>query len=124
MGTRPVGSFPFALVIAIFFAFVLVPQSIIPSAQGYHSTGVDEPSAVNGGHTLYDVQQSVEAVVVRHAPVISGRVEGSVRQLKGENVALNSGSVITSDLLVPGTPSVRIIGKPSFGGVVSGTGNS
>ncbi len=64
--------------------------------------------------------------VVRHAPLINGnsRVQGSVRQLLGENVTLNGGAAITGDLLVPGTPTVRLNGNPSLGGTVEGTGSA
>jgi hypothetical protein len=70
--------------------------------------------------------------VVRHAPQINAaRVEGSVRQLLGEDstligeeVTLSGSAVITSDLLVPGTPQVTLNGNPSFGGTVDGTGSA
>lgn len=61
--------------------------------------------------------------VVQHAPEIeSGRIEGSLWQLAAEDVTLDGNDVITTDLLLPGTP--RIVtgsGKPSFSGVVEGT---
>ncbi|HEY4425929.1 MAG TPA: fibro-slime domain-containing protein, partial [Pyrinomonadaceae bacterium] len=61
--------------------------------------------------------------VVRHAPEIdSGRVEGALWQLLGENIFLSGTSVITSDLLVPGTPTVNISnGNPTFAGVIEGS---
>ncbi len=64
--------------------------------------------------------------VVRHAPAINGnsRVQGSVRQLTGEGVTLNGGAVITGDLLVPGTPTVRKNGNPILGGIVEGAGSA
>lgn len=62
--------------------------------------------------------------VVRHAPTINGRVEGSLQMLLGEYVNLNSGNVITSDLLVPGTPSIQINGTPNYQGTVDGTGST
>lgn len=62
--------------------------------------------------------------VVRHAVTInSSRVEGSVRQLLGEDVTLNGGAVVTGDLLVPGTPQVTVNGSPSIGAIVDGTGS-
>ncbi|HKQ04260.1 MAG TPA: LamG-like jellyroll fold domain-containing protein, partial [Blastocatellia bacterium] len=64
------------------------------------------------------------AAVVRHAPSINGRVEGAVRQLTGESVLFNSGAVVTTDLLVPGTPQVVINGTPNFGGTIPGTGSA
>ncbi len=66
----------------------------------------------------------VEAAAVRHAPVLNGRVEGSVRQLLGESVTLNNAGSVSGDLLVPGTPTVRINGTPNFGGTVNGTGST
>ncbi|MBV9923928.1 MAG: PKD domain-containing protein, partial [Acidobacteria bacterium] len=62
--------------------------------------------------------------IVRHAPSVNGRIEGSVQMLTGEYVNLNSGNVITSDLLVPGTPSIQINGTPGYQGTVDGTGTT
>ena len=61
--------------------------------------------------------------VVRHAPVLNdGRVEGALWQLLGENIFMAGHSTITSDLLVPGTPTVSITdGNPTFGGVIEGS---
>ena len=62
--------------------------------------------------------------VVRHAPQLnSGRVEGTLWQLLAENVELNGNDVITSDLLVPGTPTVTASNPANFGGTVEGTEN-
>ncbi|MET0625293.1 MAG: VWA domain-containing protein [Pyrinomonadaceae bacterium] len=62
--------------------------------------------------------------VVRHAPVLnSGRVEGALWQLTGEAVTLDGTDTITSDLLIPGAPTVSVQGtggKFSFGGVIEG----
>lgn len=60
--------------------------------------------------------------VVRHAPQISsGRVEGALWQLLGESIFMSGNSVITSDLLVPGTPTVSLSGNPTFAGVIEGS---
>jgi len=61
--------------------------------------------------------------VVRHAPELSdGRVEGALWQLLGENIFMAGNSTITSDLLVPGTPTVNIVdGHPTFAGVIEGS---
>ncbi len=61
--------------------------------------------------------------VVRHAPELSdGRVEGALWQLLGENITMAGNSIITSDLLVPGTPTVSIVdGHPTFAGVIEGS---
>jgi RHS repeat-associated protein len=73
------------------------------------------------------VKRVYEALaVVRHAPELdSGRIEGSLWQLAAENVTLDGTDVITTDLLLPGTPQVVTgSGKPSFGGVIEGTENA
>lgn len=60
--------------------------------------------------------------VVRHAPELdSGRVEGALWQLLGENIFLSGNSIITSDLLVPGTPTVSVHDNASFAGVIEGS---
>ncbi len=62
--------------------------------------------------------------LVRQAPQVNGRVEGSVHQMLPQGTTLNSGGVITGDLLVPGTPTVRLNGKPSFGGTTDAQGSA
>jgi len=82
----------------------------------------------NGGNSqtvasaFLKVNSIIAGAIVRHAPKVFGRVEGLVQQLTGEDVPL--GGVITGDLLVPGTPTVKIIGNPMFGGVVEGAGSA
>ena len=46
---------------------------------------------------------------VTHAPEIDGRVEGSIQQMAAEDVALEGPARITGDLLVPGSPTVRVL---------------
>ncbi len=72
------------------------------------SMGADEPATAR----------------VRHAPALEGRVEGSVQMMMGEDVALDRGAAVTGNLLVPGTPSVRVNGKASYGGTRDGAGAS
>ena len=74
-------------------------------------------SEIAGVKQVYD-----KIAVVRHAPDMdSGRVEGALWQLLPENVELSGTDVITSDLLVPGTPTVTLgSGHPSFDGVIEG----
>jgi RHS repeat-associated protein len=72
------------------------------------------------------VKQVYEAIaVVRHAPQLnSGRVEGTLWQLTGEDTLLDGTDTITSDLLVPGTPEVTAAASASYGGTVEGTESS
>ena len=62
--------------------------------------------------------------LVRHAPAVNGRVEGSLQQMTAENTTLNGGASVTGNLLVPGTPSVRLNGTPTYGGTLDGTGSA
>ena len=66
------------------------------------------------------------AVIVQHAPGLNcgGEINGSLQQLNGENVTLNSGFEMTGDLLVPGTPTVVVRGRPFYSGTVPGDGSS
>jgi hypothetical protein len=60
--------------------------------------------------------------LVRHAPVLNGELDGSLQMLEGEDVTLTSQGYVVGDLLVPGTPSVRINGKPTFAGIQDAAG--
>jgi hypothetical protein len=79
----------------------------------------DPAPAENG-----DTPASCEAVVVRHAPKISGTVDGSIRMLLPENTRISGSGVVTGDLLVPGTPTVRLNGHPTYGGTIDDVGNA
>lgn len=70
------------------------------------------------------VQGPGEVVITRHAPSINGsRIEGTVRVLLGENINVNSNAVVTGDLLVSGSPTIRLNGNVNYNGTVVGTGN-
>src|SRR3954470_20176090 len=64
------------------------------------------------------------AARVRHAPVVNGAVDGSLHVMLPENVTLNGGAAINGDLKVPGTPAVRLNGKPSYVSTIDDTGAS
>ncbi len=59
---------------------------------------------------------------VRHAPTLNGRVEGSIQLMTAESVTLNSGVVVTGDLILSGTPMVQLNGSQNYGGTLNGTG--
>src|SRR5262249_23948524 len=67
---------------------------------------------------------SIAAVaLINHAPVFNGGIlVGSIRQMLGENVALNGASSISGDLFVPGLPNVVLNGSPNYGGTIDGSG--
>jgi endo-1,4-beta-xylanase len=65
----------------------------------------------------------VTTALARHAPRLGGHVDGSVQMLLGEEVTLPGGARVSGDLLVPGTPGVRLNGRPSYGGTIEGGGD-
>ncbi len=125
-----------SLTLAILIQTMLVPPALssVPSKRTASHALKPSPSTTSVTSVSRPPRQSaqsvsiqaltVEAAMVRHAPSLNGRVEGSVRQLLGESVTLNSGAVVTSNLLVPGTPSVQINGSVTFGGTVQGGGSA
>ncbi|HEX9424119.1 MAG TPA: polymer-forming cytoskeletal protein, partial [Pyrinomonadaceae bacterium] len=64
-----------------------------------------------------------DAVVLRHKPnFISGRIEGTLRVLLGESFTINGGIELTSDLYLPGTPTIQLSSGAQYGGTVSDGG--
>lgn len=62
---------------------------------------------------------------MRHAPTINaGTIDGSVQQMLGEPLTLGGGAVITGDVLVPGTPLVRVNGQTVAVPIVDRAGSS
>lgn len=64
------------------------------------------------------------AILVRHAPVLNGEIEGSVQILSPEYIILNGGAMISGDLLVLGTPRVVQLGRPIYGGTIDANGST
>jgi hypothetical protein len=62
-------------------------------------------------------------VLSRHAPTLQGRLDGSAQMLRAEDIVLSGGSVVSGDLLVPGTPHVVLNGDPDYLGTIDGVGN-
>ncbi len=74
---------------------------------------------------LDGLAQTSGTALVRHAPTLNGGfIEGSVQQMLPESVTLNGTGVITGDLLVPGSPTVRLNGKPTYGGTLDADGSA
>lgn len=70
------------------------------------------------------IAQSNGTALVRHAPTLNGNVEGSIHQMSAENTTLNGSARVTGDLFVPGTPTVRLNGSPTYGGTQDDTGSA
>lgn len=60
--------------------------------------------------------------LVRQVPQINGDLDGSIQVLTGANFALNGSTLVSGDLLVPGTPEVRLNGHPTLAGVKEANG--
>jgi len=109
-----------------------------PAGLAVHVTyeGSDKPPTAPGSYTVsativdanYAGSASATLVItttalVRHGPTLDGRLNGSLEMLSGENTALDGGALVSGDLLVPGTPTVRLNGQPAYGGTLDGSGN-
>ncbi len=62
--------------------------------------------------------------LVRHAPDLNGAIDGSLQILTAENIALTGNAWVSGDILVPGMPTVRLNGHPTFVGTQDGTGSA
>ncbi len=60
--------------------------------------------------------------LLRHAPTLNAGLDGSVQVLSGESTTLNGSAWISGDLLVPGSPTVKLNGSPFYGGTLDGAG--
>ncbi|MGH9871912.1 MAG: PKD domain-containing protein, partial [Pyrinomonadaceae bacterium] len=82
-----------------------------PEADGMSEAGEPLPATIT------------DAVVSRHKPTLnSGRIEGSLRVLLGESFTINGTTQITSDLYLPGTPTIQLDGNAQYGGTVNDGG--
>ena len=96
------------------------PAPTYPGTYAVTAT-IDEANYIGSASGTFKI---VTTALVRHAPVMNGDVDGSVQMLLGEYVTLNGGAMISSDLLVPGTPTMRLNGSPVFGGVIDAAGSA
>ncbi|MGH7937131.1 MAG: hypothetical protein ACRD5Z_24930, partial [Bryobacteraceae bacterium] len=62
--------------------------------------------------------------VVRHGLTLNGRAEGNCQQLIGEAATFNSSATLLGDFLVPGTPTIKINGHPTWSGQITGDGSA
>ncbi|HEX2101637.1 MAG TPA: MBG domain-containing protein, partial [Candidatus Synoicihabitans sp.] len=80
---------------------------------------VDDPDFEGVAEATLEI---VATVHVRHGGALNGDIAGSLQVGLPEDVILNGGASITSDLLVPGQPQVRLNGRPEFGGTRDANG--
>ena len=95
-----------------------------PTSAGEFTVTVTATDATGATGTRTYTSVRYGDAIIRHAPTLNGRLEGSLQMLLGESLTLNGGAVVTGKLLVPGTPTVRTNGNPTFGGVIVGTGST
>ena len=98
--------------------------------------GVSAPPTYPGSYVVYatfhdpaytgsatDTLDITITALIRHAPTLNGDIDGSAQILLPENEVLNS-AMISGDLLVPGTPKVRLNGHPDYGSTIDGSGSA
>lgn len=91
---------------SLFAASPLLPLSPSPS-----------PVPQSTGSGLPDI------AISRQTPTLNGgRIEGTLRVFEGATWTINAGFQLTSDLFVPGTPTIRTNGNSSYGGTVDDGG--
>jgi rhamnogalacturonan endolyase len=96
-------------------------QAVGPTYPGVYSVTATINSPNHFGLAMQNLIVSTTALV-RHAPTINGMIDGSVQLLLAESVTLNSGSTVSRDLLVRGTPTVQAGAKATLAGVIDGPG--
>jgi endo-1,4-beta-xylanase len=110
---------PAGLVVRVTYDGGTVPP-VAPGTYAVEATIESEDFAGSASGTLV----VSAAAVVRRAPTLNGRVAGSLQVLTGEGIVLNGGAHVSGDLLVPGTPTVRLNGSPAYGGTLDGAGSA
>ena len=99
-----------------------VPQELLEYGAAHDAVGWLHGCGDDDAGDDVDGAASCETVIVRHAPQISGTVDGTIRQLLPESTSINGSGVVTGDLLIPGSPTVRLNGNPDYDGTVDETG--
>ncbi len=96
-------------------------SSTAPTIPGTYTitASIDDP---NYAGTTSDLLVVSTTALVRHAPILNGGLDGSAQVLTAESITLNGSAWVAGDLLVPGTPNVRLNGHPTYGGTLEGNG--
>ncbi|HKR11221.1 MAG TPA: PKD domain-containing protein [Pyrinomonadaceae bacterium] len=127
--------------IALFLIYALLVQFIPQFSRVAHarteartdlfSAGVYKSPPLNGELASFlpspppaPVAETItDAVISRHKPILNnGRIEGSLRVLLGESFTIPNATAITSDVFLPGAPSVQVNNGAQHGGIVSDGG--
>ncbi len=74
--------------------------------------------------SLSETMTITVTALVRKGLSLNGSIEGSVQVLSASDSTLNGNAFISGSLLVPGTPTVKLNGKPTYGGTIDGAGSA
>ena len=98
-------------------------SATVPTAPGSYAVvaTIHDP---NYAGSVSDTLVVTITALVRHAPTLNGGLDGSIQQLLPEGATLNGNAWVSGDLLVPGTPAVRLNGHPSFVGTIDAGGSA
>lgn len=92
-----------------------------PTYPGYYDivATIDDPDyEANAAEAL----TITTTVVTRQAPTLNGAVDGSVHVLEGQSFNLNGSAAVSGDILLPGSPKIRLNGQPIIAGLIEGLG--
>ncbi len=91
-------------------------SATVPTLPGTYEVVATIEDPNYGGTVTSQMVIGITALVNR-APQLNGALDGSIQVLTPEGFALNGSSVISGDLLVPGTPPVQLNGHPTLVGI-------
>jgi len=82
---------------------------------------IDDPNYTGNTTAILEVDA---AATVRILGSVNGGIDASIQVLGTDDITLNGSAWIAGDLLVAGTPSLRLNGRPMFVGTIEGPGAS
>lgn len=97
--------------------------ALAPTLPGSYAVEATIDDANHTGAALGTLEIGVTALVNRGLS-LSGAVDGSIQVRTAEASTLNGNAWISGDLLVPGTPELRLNGQPMHVGVQDAGGNA
>jgi hypothetical protein len=109
----------------IILCLLATPLQLIAATRnsGKANQKVNTSSSRNNINAV-NAQLAGDLLVARHAPGLNGgRVEGAIRILQGESFNINSNTVVTGDIYIPGTPQINVNANVTYRGIIQGTGN-
>lgn len=96
-------------------------SSVAPVFPGDYTVRATVTDPLYQGSVTETLTISITALV-RHAPVVRGGIDGSMQVLTPESIALSGDAWMSGDLLVPGTPAVKLHGAAMIAGLAEDGG--